>query len=40
MLKKKVKIAYDSPISDFILTEPAIGIAFVNNEPYQPYVLS
>lgn len=37
---KKAKIAFDSPISDFILSEPAVGVSFVYSEPYQPYVLS
>ena len=37
---EKAKIAFDSPISDFILTEPAVGVAYVYSEPYQPYVLS
>ena len=37
---KRAKIAFDSPITEFILSEPAVGVAFVYSEPYQPYVLS
>ncbi len=37
---RRAKIAFASPISDFILTEPAVGVAYVYSEPYQPYVLS
>ncbi len=37
---RRAKIAFANPISDFILTEPAVGVAYVYSEPYQPYVLS
>jgi len=37
---KKAKTAFGSPISEFILSEPAVGFTFVYSEPYQPYVLS
>lgn len=40
MRLRKVKVAFANPITDFILTEPAVGMAYVYSEPYQPYVLS
>lgn len=40
MRLRRAKVAFASPITDFILTEPAVGVAFVYSEPYQPYVLS
>lgn len=40
MRLRRAKVAFASPITDFILTEPAVGVAHVYSEPYQPYVLS
>lgn len=34
---RKSKVAFDKPISDFILNEPVIGLSYVYMEPYQPF---
>ncbi len=40
MRLRSAKIAFASPICDFILTEPSVGVSYIYSEPYQPYVLS
>ena len=31
---RRAEVAFASPISDFILTEPAVGVAYIYAEPY------